>query len=467
MVGIELGRDEESELHEAYPSVVRGTITRRIDAMVLYQVVSPARSDHIEGVTDSHVSSENIMTDASTPTVDGPVKPDRTRRNVVLLAICQALAQSGSSLIATVAALAGFLIAEDKSLATLPMACQFLGTMLSTIPASLFMNRVGRRVGFTVGQCFGLTGGGLSVYAIFMGNFPLLVFAALLFGVHNAFWQYYRFAATDTASEEYRSRAISFVLAGGVIAAFIGPELAKFSIDLFEPVKFAGGYAAVIVVILIAMAVMQFVEIPKPTAEERSSSGRPLLEIVGQPKFVVAVLSAMLGYAVMILVMTATPLAMQFCGHSFNDTAFVIEWHMLGMFAPSFFTGHLIKKFGVLNIITIGAVLMLGSAAIGLSGIAVSQFWGALFLLGVGWNFMFVGGTTLIVETYRPEERAKVQAFNDFTIFTFVAIASFSSGAIQHHFGWEWITTGMVAPMIIVLLATTWLRMVNRRSAAV
>lgn len=406
------------------------------------------------------------MTDANAPTVDGPAAPDNTRRNVILLAVCQALAQSGSSLIATFAALAGFLIAEDKSLATLPMACQFLGTMLSTIPASFFMNRVGRRIGFTVGQCFGVTAAGLSVYALFSVNFPLLVFAAMLFGVHNAFWQYYRFAATDTANEEYRSRAISFVLAGGVIAAFVGPELAKVSIDFFEPVKFAGGYAVVMVIILIAMAVMQFVEIPKPTPEERSKSGRPLLEIVGQPKFIVAVLSAMLGYAVMILVMTATPLAMQFCGHNFNDTAFVIEWHMLGMFAPSFFTGHLIKRFGVLNIITVGVILMLGSAVTGLSGIAVSQFWGALFLLGVGWNFMFVGGTTLIVETYRLEERAKVQAFNDFTVFTFVAIASFSSGAIQHHFGWEWITAGMFAPMLVVLIATTWLRGVLRRENA-
>lgn len=316
------------------------------------------------------------MTDIDSPAAEGPAAPDRTKRNVVLLAICQALAQSGSSLTAVIAALAGYLIAEDKSLATLPMACQFLGTMLSTIPASFFMRRVGRRVGFTVGQCFGVLGAGLSVYALFVVNFPLLVFAAGLLGVHNAFWQYYRFAATDTASEEYRSRAISYVLAGGVVAAFIGPELAKLSVDFFEPVKFAGGYAAVIVIILIAMTVMQFVDIPKPTAEERSRSGRPLLEIVRQPKFVVAILSAMLSYAVMILMMTATPLAMQFCGHSFDDTAFVIEWHMVGMFAPSFFTGHLIKRFGVLNVITVGALLMFGSSAISLSGVAVSQFWG-------------------------------------------------------------------------------------------
>ena len=412
------------------------------------------------------LKSEQMMGETKTSTATGSAAPDRTKRNVILLAVCQALAQSGSSLTATVAALAGFLIAEDKSLATLPMAFQFLGTMLSTIPASFFMRQVGRRIGFTVGMCFGLAGAGLSVYALFSINFALLVFGALLLGVHNAFWQYYRFAATDTASEEYRSRAISYVLAGGVVAAFVGPELAKVSIDLFEPVKFSGGYAAVMGIILMSMCVMQFIQIPRPTGEERSRSGRPLLEIVSQPKFVVALMSAMFGYAVMILMMTATPLAMQFCGHSFSDTAFVIEWHMVGMFAPSFFTGHLIKRFGVLNVITVGITLMFGSAAIGFSGIAVTQFWGALFLLGVGWNFMFIGGTTLVVESYRPEERAKVQAFNDFTVFTFVAIASFSSGAIQHLWGWDWINTAMLIPMLIVLTATVWLRLHNRRAAA-
>lgn len=397
--------------------------------------------------------------------MEGSAAPNRTKRNVILLAICQALAQSGSSLTATVAALAGFLIAQDKSLATLPMAFQFLGTMMSTIPASFFMRRFGRRVGFTVGTCFGLAGAGLSVYALFSINFPLLVFGALLLGIHNAFWQYYRFAATDTASEEYRSRAISYVLAGGVVAAFVGPQLATVSIDLFEPVKFAGGYAAIMAIILVSMCVMQFVQIPRPSAEERSRSGRPLLEIISQPKFVVALMSSMFGYAAMILMMTATPLAMQFCGHGFGDTAFVIQWHMVGMFAPSFFTGHIIKRFGVLNVITVGIILMFGSAAIGFSGIAVTQFWWALFLLGVGWNFMFIGGTTLVVESYRPEERAKVQAFHDFMVFTFVAIASFSSGSIQHLWGWDWINTAMVIPMAVVLLAIAWLRLYNRRLA--
>ena len=222
----------------------------------------------------------------------------------------------------------------------------------------------------------------------------------------------------------------------------------------FEPVKFAGGYAAIMAIILVSMCVMQFVQIPRPSAEERSRSGRPLLEIISQPKFVVALMSAMFGYAAMILMMTATPLAMQFCGHGFGDTAFVIQWHMVGMFAPSFFTGHIIKRFGVLNVITVGIILMFGSAAIGFSGIAVTQFWWALFLLGVGWNFMFIGGTTLVVESYR---RKSVQKFRRFTISrSSPSLPSlvFRRGAIQHLWGWDWINTAMVIPMAVVLLAT-------------
>ncbi len=382
---------------------------------------------------------------------------DPTRKNVLMLAICQALAMSGSSLVMTVSALAGYMIAEDKSLATLPMACQFLATMLSTIPASLLMRRVGRRAGFTFGQLFGLAGAAVSSFAVFHGNFELLIFGAFLLGIHNAFWQYYRFAAADTASEAFRARAISYVLAGGVIAAVVGPELSKLSVDFFAPVRFAGGYAAVVFLILLAVVLLQFIDIPKPSRED-SRGGRPLSEIARQPAFVVAVLAAMLGYGVMNLVMTATPLAMAACSHGFEDTAFVIEWHILGMFAPSFFTGHLIKRFGALNIITTGIVIMFACLAVHLSGIGLWQFWAGLVLLGVGWNFMFVGGTTLLTETYTPAERAKVQALNDFLVFSTVSIAVFSSGALQHLFGWSWVNLAMIAPMAIALAATLWLR---------
>lgn len=394
------------------------------------------------------------------------VRRDPTRKNVLLLAVCQALAMSGSSMLAAVAALAGFMIAEDKSLATLPVACQFLATMLTTIPASLIMRRIGRRAGFSIGQLIGMSGAMIAGYAIYDINFPLFVAGSFLIGMHNAFWQYYRFAAADTASEAFRARSISYVLAGGVVAAIVGPEVAKLSVDLFEPVKFAGSYAAFVVIVLISISVLQFIEIPRVSVSERGETGRPLGQIARQPKLIVAILSSMFGYAVMAMVMTATPLAMAVCGHAFNDTAFVIEWHMLGMFAPSFFMGHLISRFGAQNIIIVGVMLMVGALLTGLSGISVVQFWGALVLLGLGWNCMFVGGTTLLTETYKAAERAKTQALHDFLVFTTVAIGSFSSGKIQYELGWTWINLAMIPPMVAVLVAVIWLKFVHRHKPA-
>lgn len=387
---------------------------------------------------------------------------DPTRKNVILLAVCQALAMSGSSMLA----LAGYMIAEDKSLATLPVACQFLATMLTTIPASLFMRRFGRRAGFTVGQLIGLSGAVLAGFSIYNFNFPLFVCGSFMIGMHNAFWQYFRFAAADTASEAFRPRAISYVLAGGVIAAIIGPEVAKLSVDFFEPVKFAGCYVAFVIIVLISISVLQFIEIPRVSEQDRRDTGRPVIEIARQPKFIVAVMSSMIGYGVMALVMTATPLAMVACGHNFNDTAFVIEWHMLGMFAPSFFTGNLIGRFGATKIIMAGVVLMVASISTALSGISVIQFWGALVCLGLGWNFMFIGGTTLLTETYVPAEQAKTQALHDFLVFSTVAASAFSSGAIQHALGWEWINIAMIPPMVLVVIGLAWLRFVSRRLVA-
>ncbi len=391
---------------------------------------------------------------------------DPTRKNVMLLAACQALAMSGASMLAAVAALAGYLIAEDKSLATLPVACQFLATMMSTIPASFFMRRFSRRAGFTLGQLIGMSGAILAGFAIYDINFPLFVVGSFMIGTHNAFCQYFRFAAADTASEAFRPRAISYVLAGGVVAAIVGPEVAKLSVDLFEPAKFAGSYAAFVIFVLISISVLQFIEIPRASESENRNSGRPVIEIARQPKFIVALLSSMFGYGVMALVMTATPLAMAVCGHNFDDTAFVIEWHMLGMFAPSFFMGHLVSRFGATKVIVFGVGLMAASFATALTGIAVVQFWSALLLLGLGWNCMFIGGTSLLTETYRPEERAKTQALNDFLVFSTVAASAFSSGAIQHELGWAWINIAMVPPMFVVIAGVIWLRFVDRKPAA-
>ncbi len=383
------------------------------------------------------------------------------KRNVLVLSICQALSMTGASLVITISALAGQMLADDKSLATLPLALQFTGTMLTTIPASLFMGRVGRKIGFTVGQILGVCGAALASYAIYEGSFWLFAAASALIGSHNAFWQYYRFAAADTASENFKAKAISYVMAGGVFAAVAGPQLGKWSVNAFEPILFVGGYVVVICLSMITIAMLQGISIPRPTSVGISIQGRPLGQIMRQPVFIVAVISAMFGYAVMTLVMTATPLAMKFCGFGFNDTATVIQFHALAMFAPSFFTGHLIKKFGVLHIIVAGTLLNAGSMAVNMMGIEFYNFWLGLVLLGLGWNFMFVGGTTLLTEAYRPEEKSKVQAANDFIVFGTVATASFSSGALQDAIGWSAVNAAVALPMCIAFAAVVWFKLIH------
>ncbi|WP_119458322.1 MFS transporter [Rhodospirillaceae bacterium SYSU D60014] len=386
------------------------------------------------------------------------------RRNVLILAACQALAMTGSSLIMTVSALVGQMLAAEKSLATLPLGLQFTATMLTTIPASLLMKQIGRRAGFTVGALIGAIGAGICTMAVFQNSFAGFCVGNALVGVAMGFALFYRFAAADAADERFRSRAISFVMAGGVVAAVSGPELAKWSRDLFEPVIFAGCFLVIAVLWLVAALLLQIVDIPRLTAEERRQSGRPLGEIARQPVFLVAALGGMVGYGMMSLVMTATPLAMVACAHSFRDAAFVIQWHVLGMFAPSFFTGHLIARFGVMNIMLTGVALLAGCVMVNLSGTDVLQFWVALVLLGLGWNFLYIGSTTLLTESYQPAERAKVQALNDFLVFGSVAASSFSSGALQNQFGWEAVNYAIIAPATLVFLAILWLR--RRRALA-
>ncbi|MFT6580316.1 MAG: MFS family permease [Alphaproteobacteria bacterium] len=386
---------------------------------------------------------------------------DPTRKNVLLLSACQALANSGSSLIVAVAALVGLMLAEDKSLATLPIAFQFAATMCSTIPASYLMRRIGRRAGFTVGQAFGFVGMAVCAYAIYKLSFTGFIAGSILVGVHNAFWQYYRFAAADTASEAFRSRAISYVLAGGVIAAFVGPGLAVLSMDMFETVKYAGNYIAVMGLILAAVTVLQFIEIPHERPSAHAVGGRPIGEIARQPAFIIAVLAAVIGYSVMTLVMTATPLAMKTHGHAFVETAFVIHWHLLGMFAPSFFTGRIIARFGALKVVAFGVLLMLICVAVNQTGEGLTQFRASLVLLGVGWNFMFVGGTSMLTETYGVTERTKVQGLNDFLVFSFVAAGTFSSGYLHHQFGWSMVNLGVLPPLLLVLIGISWLGLRN------
>lgn len=388
--------------------------------------------------------------------------PSNVRKNVVVLCACQALAMTGMSMIMTASALAGKMLAPDPSLATVPLALQFAGAFMTTVPASLFMGKFGRRLGFSIGQVAGGLGGLLAAYAIYIQNFWLFAAASLLIGFHVAFWQYFRFAAADSAGPEFRAKAISYVLVGGVFAAVAGPQLGIFSQDLFAPVQFMGIYVIIAGLCLTTLIIIQAIRIPPPAPAENKKAGRPLKVIMQQPVFIVAVLSAMLGYGTMTLVMTATPLAMGICGFGYSDSATVIQWHILAMFGPSFFTGNLIKKFGVLNIILAGVLLNVCAMAINLSGIEYLHFSISLICLGLGWNFMFIGGTALLTESYTPEERPKVQGTNEIMVLATTTTAAFSSGILQHSIGWAAVNAGMAIPMTIVFIAVIWYKFLYR-----
>lgn len=373
----------------------------------------------------------------------------REIRTVVILAACQALAQTGLVMIITAGGLAGHMLAADKSLATLPISFLMIGTMLTTIPASLFMGRFGRRAGFWLGTLFGALSGALAVVSLMNGWFWTFCFAHIFYGAYQGFAQFYRLAAGEAVSPAFRSRAISYVLLGPAVAAVVGPHLVAYTKDLSVSGAFVASYAAIFVLSLVATAVVTLVDVPKPVAEKGGLPARPLSAVVSQPTFLVAVLVAAIGFGVMNLAMTATPIAMHAHHHSMSDTAFVIQWHVLGMFLPSFFTGSLIARFGAPWIMLAGVGLLLGHVAIALSGVEFLYFVSALILLGVGWNFTYLGGTNLLTETYRPSEKAWVQGINDFTVFTTVVIASFSSGALLHLFGW----TGVNLLALPLLLA--------------
>lgn len=387
---------------------------------------------------------------------------DVFRRNIPLLALAQALMMSATSMIITAGALAGQSVATDKALATLPLALQFIATMLVAIPASLFLKRVGRKRGFMLATALGVSGGIVGAYGLGSGQFWVFAMAGVLVGSFNAFGNYYRFTAADSVTVEFKAKAISYVMAGGVIAAFVGPNLANWTKDLLPESPFAGNYLSIIVIYLLSLLVLSGLKLPHVAADETDDaddvSARPLLEIVTQTRFIVAAVCGMLGYGVMSFLMTATPLAMKLHQHTFGDTSFVIQWHVLGMFAPSFFTGHLIKRFGLIPILTVGVLLGFGCVVTNLLGTSLWHFWAALLMLGVSWNFLFVGASTLLTETYHPSERAKTQAVNDFLVFTTVAAASLLAGTLQHLFGWEAVNLGVLPLLSIILLSIVYLK---------
>lgn len=395
---------------------------------------------------------------------------DPTVRNVVLLSCCQALAMSAMSVNMTVTALVGNMLSDDPALATLPLALQFTATMCTTMPASLVMRRIGRQAGFAIGVLVGVSGALLAMAMIFERHFAGFCFASMLMGSFMGFAVFYRHAAADTASDAFRSKAISLVMAGGVVSALLGPELAKWSYDLFEatalgPVTFSGCFLVVAVVLTLILAFLRFVDIPLEAAHTHSEPERPLHVIARQPRFMVAAAGGMIGYGVMSFVMTATPLAVVACGFSFTDAAFIVQWHAVAMFAPSFVTGSLINRFGVLQVMMAGAALLLLCVGVNVSGLELYQFWWGLVLLGVGWNFLFIGGTSLLAECHTGAEKAKVQGLNDFLVFTSVAAASFSAGAIFHNFGWVVLNLGVLPPVALTMAMVLWLLWKSRSPA--
>jgi MFS family permease len=390
-----------------------------------------------------------------------------TKRNVALLAACQALLFTNNSTLIAINGLAGLALAPYVGLATLPVTCWVLGGAIGTMPASLHMRRVGRQRGLMSGTLWGIVGALLCAAAIWAQSFWMLCFGTLVFGVYNAYGQYYRFAAADVASADFRATAISLVLAGGLVGGILGPTTSRWTIQLLTP-KFMAAYLVLIGFALATMFLLRFIRIRTPSAAEQSAAGRPLRQIAAQPKFIVAVAAGAIGYGVMNFLMTSTPIAMQVCGHPYGDAAFVISSHIIGMFAPSFVTGQLIRRVGVLPVMLAGALLNFVAIGIALSGIAVAHFWWALVILGVGWNFLYLGGTTLLTETYRPEERARAQGTNEQAIFIMMAISSVSSGLTVTTAGWERVNLFALPLVAIVAVAIVWfgLRERARKAAA-
>jgi MFS family permease len=388
---------------------------------------------------------------------------EKQHRNVLVLSGCQATLQTTGATMTVVTGLAGFALAEDKSFATVPLTCYVLGSAISTIPASLLMKSVGRRNGFQTGTAIGMCGAAICSLAMVVASFWLLCAGMFVMGIYTAFGKYYRFAATDAASVDFRAKAISLTLAGGIVGGIFGPEMAKRTQDLFSAQPYLGSYLSLIAVCLVATLFLTRLDIPQLSERERQDAGRPMGEIMRQPVFIVAVLASMLSYGIMNLMMTATPLAMHAHNHHFDDAALVLSWHMIGMFGPSFFTGALINRFGVLNVIMAGILLLLLSIVTALVSTDLLNFWAALFLLGVGWNFMYVGGSALLAECHTPAERAKTQAANDFMVFTTMAISSMSSGVLLHQSGWHAVNYGSIPFLVVAAVATLWL-MWQRRS---
>ncbi len=378
-------------------------------------------------------------------------------KNLWLLAAAQGLFLTNNVVFIAINGLVGLSLAPLGWMATLPVMGYVVGGALSTPLVARTQSAFGRKVSFQIGLLVALASALLCAWAVMDRNFWLLVTATVIAGYYSANGQLYRFAAAELSAPAFREKAISLVLAGGLVGAVLGPNLASRTRTLFE-VPFVGAYVSLAVVALLSLGVMAFVRFPPvPPKAANANPGRPLSVIMRQPVFIVATAGAALGYGVMNLLMAATPLAMQVCGFPFEDAALVLEWHVIGMFAPGFFTGHLIKRFGVLTIMGTGVALNVACVAIALSGVELHQFLIALFLLGVGWNFLFTASTTLSLQSYRPEEKDRAQAAINFCVFATMALTSFASGALVTTQGWQWLNLGSLLPLTLTALALVWL----------
>lgn len=402
---------------------------------------------------------------ASTTSIEAASDDRRAKRNAIIFAFAQAMYGSQAIMLITTGGLIGKALSSDPGLATLPISAFVLGTMLTALPASLYMKRVGRKIGFLTGTLLGAFSAMLGLYAIYLQDFWFFSGAMMLTGSYQAFAMLYRFAAADLASPEFKAKAIAWVTIGGLASALIGSFAIIMTKDLLGPVLFGGVYLAAIVMAGLSAAALLFLDQPDGDPAVKLEAARPLKTILRQPKLIVAVACAMLSYGMMNLVMTATPLAMVACGFAVDTAALVVQWHVIAMYAPSFITGSLINRFGFEKVIAAGMIILAGAGIVSMLGIHLANFAIGLVLLGIGWNFGFVGATAMVTSQYRLSEKNIVQGINDFCVFATVALASFSSGKLLHLVGWNAVNFALY-PMIAASLALlAWLALSQRRTA--
>jgi MFS family permease len=383
------------------------------------------------------------------------------KRNVAALAVCQGLLVTNNIAVISIGSLAGYMLAANKALSTLPATAYIASGALSTYPISLFMKHHGRRAGFTLGAAAGLLGALICTLAVAAGSFALFCLGTFIAGTYTASGGYYRFAAADAVGMGLKSRAISLVLAGGILGGILGPESSKLTKD-WLPVTFMGSYAALMGFALIVIAVLRLVDLPTPSEQERSGASRPLASIARQPVFAVACLGAVTAYAVMNLLMGVTPLAMQMCALPYASAALVIEWHIIGMFAPALIAGSLVHRFGALRVMAAGLLTYLACVFAAVTGQSVLHFWMSGTLLGIGWCLLYVGATTLLTDAYAPAEKAKTQGINDTLVFVVMATSNALSGAILYLYGWNALNYSALPLLLATAAAVVWLAHARR-----